>query len=132
MAANRPTDSRALQAIRRVALTYPEVEEGTVCNKVAFKARKKSFVFVGSDETAYDVKLKLADSLDEAATLAADEPEHYRVGGHGWVELTFDHGDSPPAGLLARWIDGSFRLLVPRKLVALLPKDGPPATSPNL
>ena len=131
MARKAPTNTKAIKALRRIALAYPEAEEGTVCSKAAFKARKKSFLFVGADDFTYDVKLKLADSLDEATSLAAREPGHYSVGGHGWVEVTFGHKESPPPGLMERWIDESFRLLAPKKLVAMLPEHDPPTASPK-
>ena len=41
----------------------PEVDVGAVWNKVAFKAGKKNFLFLGRDGESYDVKLKLKDSL---------------------------------------------------------------------
>ena len=41
----------------------PGVEVGAVWNKVAFKAGKKNFLFLGRDGESHDVKLKLKDSL---------------------------------------------------------------------
>ena len=110
-----------MKALRKVAMRYPEVQETVVCTKAAFKARNKAFLFIGTDDTCYNTMLKLRESLPEAAKLAAKEPKSYGVGGHGWVSATFNHDDSPPPGLLERWIDESYRLLVPKKLVALLP-----------
>ena len=46
-----------------MAESKPEVEVDAVCDKVAFKAGKKNFLFLGSDGESYDVKLKLKDSL---------------------------------------------------------------------
>ncbi len=113
-----------MQALRRMALQYPEADEGTACTKSAFKARNKSFLFVGWDDTSYNVMLKLGDSLAEAARLAASEPERYKVGATGWVTATLAHDDSPPQGLFERWIDESYRLLVHQQLVAMLPQRG--------
>jgi hypothetical protein len=120
------TESEPMQALRRIALRYPEVQEGVVCARVAFKARSKAFLFMGRDDDSYDVMLKLRDSLTEAAKLAAQAPKHYAVGGHGWVTATFSHDEFPPSGLLERWLDESYRLLVPKRLVALLPERGLP------
>jgi hypothetical protein len=114
------TESEPMQALRRIVLRYPEVQEGVVCARVAFKARSKAFLFMGRNEDSYDVMLKLRDSLTEAAKLAGKAPTHYAVGGHGWVTATFSHEEFPPSGLLERWIDESYRLLVPKRLVALL------------
>jgi hypothetical protein len=117
-------ESKPMQALRKIALQYPEAEEGTSCNKAAFKARNKAFLFVGMDQTSYNVMLKLRESLPEAARLAAKEPNHYGVGGMDWVKATFSHNESPPAGLMEKWIDESYRLLVHKQLVALLPERG--------
>jgi len=44
------TESDPMQALRRIALQYPEVEEGVVCARAAFKARSKAFLFMGWNE----------------------------------------------------------------------------------
>jgi hypothetical protein len=109
-----------VQAIRALALAYPEVATIVVCERSAFKARGKSFLFLGEREGEYDLMLKLEGSLDEARLLAKKSPRNYSVGGHNWVTLTFAAGKSPPAALLKDWIDESFRLLAPKSLVAKL------------
>lgn len=57
-------ESKPEKFIRETATSMPEVEVGAVWDKVAFKAGKKNFLFLGSDGESYDVKLK--DSLAEA------------------------------------------------------------------
>jgi hypothetical protein len=118
-------ESRSTEAIRALAMKFPGVSEGISCNKCAFKAGGKAFLFMGMDGDSWNLMLKLKDSLPEATRLAANEPNRYGVGGHSWVSLTFAHGESPPGGLLERWMEESFRLLVPKKIVALLPQTGP-------
>ena len=120
------TESGPVRALRRIALRYPEAEEGTSCSKSAFKARNKAFLFVGMDDGSYNAMVKLRESLAEAAKLATKAPNRYAVGGHGWVKVTFGHDESPPPGLLERWIDESYRLLVHKQLVAMLPERGLP------
>jgi hypothetical protein len=110
-------------------MRYPDVEEGVSCDKCAFKARNKAFLFVGQNENSYNVMLKLGDSLAEAGGLAAKEPDCYKVGGHGWVTLTLPNEQSPPQGLVERWVEESFRLLAPKQLVARLGDGGPMAAS---
>ena len=109
-------DSKPVQFIRGTATALPEVEEGSVCNKTAFKAGKKNFLFFGSDGEGYDVKLKLQESLEEAAEFSTGQGESINVGSNGWVDLEFLHGKSLPQPVLIRWIRESYRLLVPRKL----------------
>lgn len=106
--------------LRTLALTYPETSESTSCNKAAFKAGKKSFLFVGEKEDSWNMMVKLADSLDEAQLLSGKKPGNFSVGLHGWVTLQFPTGKGPAKKLLERWVDESFRLLATKKLVAQL------------
>ena len=116
-----------VETIRQIALRYPEVEEADSCNKTAFRAGKKNFLFLGVTDESWDAKLKLSDSLDEVAGLAKKDPERYGCGSSGWTDITFPRNEAPPAGTFERWIDESYRLLVPKKLVAALPENGPPS-----
>ena len=106
--------------IRELALGYPATSEGTSCNKAAFKAGTKSFVFLGETDDGWNLMVKLSDALSEAELLAEQEPDNYSVGKHGWTTLRFDDGKGPAKKLLKAWIDESFRLLAPKKLVAEL------------
>jgi hypothetical protein len=114
------------EALRTVALRYPEAEEGVACEGTAaekrtIKARGKAFLFLG----VTDAMLKLRASLDEASGLAAEEPNRYRVGAHGWVTITFGDAGPPALDRLVGWVDESYRLLAPKQLVTLLPEGGP-------
>ena len=109
-----------IQALRDHAMQYPEAEEGDSCVKKAYGARKKNYLFIGSKDDTYNIMVKLTESLDEASALEAKEAEHYKVGLHGWTTITFEHGQTPPAGLLERWIDESYRAVAPKRLAALL------------
>ncbi len=125
MARKKDTESGFGQALRTVALRYPEVAEGIACKGTAlesrtFKAGKKSFLFVGPG----DAKLKLRESHAEAAALARDEPSRYKVGANGWVTVRFASGDFPSMDLLERWIDESYRVVADDRLVAMLPDRG--------
>jgi len=119
-------ESKPMQKVRQIALNLPEVEEGTSCNKSAFQARKKSFCFMGQKDDSYNVMVKLVPSLPAAEKLQADTPERFKIGLHGWTTLTFPHSESPPSGLLEKWIVESYRALAHKQLVALLPQDTAP------
>ena len=110
--------------LRKAALSLPGTNEGTSCNKAAFKAGAKNFFFMGEgkgpERGAFTTMLKLTDSLAAAKKLAKAKPDNYSVGGAGWVNAEFDKGDGPPAGLLEGWIEESYRALAPKKLVAEL------------
>jgi len=116
-----------MQALRRIALGYPETEEGIACKGTAiecatFKVRNKTFLFVG----AVEARLKLRESIDDANKLAVREPARFQVGGQGWVNIVFDSNNSAPLDVLERWIDESYRLIAPKQLVALLSERGTP------
>ena len=107
-------------ALRDHAMTYPETSEGASCVNRAFKVRKKNFLFVGEkSDGSCKVMMKLGPSLDEATSLAQDDPR-FEVGGVGWATIRFDASNNPDAALLKRWIDESYRLLAPKTLVASL------------
>lgn len=113
--------AESLKALRAFAASYPEANEGIACEgtaleKSTFKARNKSFLFLGRK----DLMVKLGDSLPEASALAAKEPGRYKVGAPGWVTVTFGEEDALPLDLLERWIDESYRLLAPKGLLAIL------------
>lgn len=106
------TGSEAAAALRKVALRYPDAEEGIACQGTAlecsaFKARKKAFFFLGRG----DARLKLVDSQGEAKRLAAAEPQRYRVGAQGWVTIKFAEAEPLPVELLAKWVDESYQVV---------------------
>ena len=114
-----------MKALRTLALQYPECEEGIACKGTAiecttFKARSKAFLFMARA----DVRIKLRESLPEAAKLAVKEPGRYTVGASGWIKVTFSDDEPLPLDVLTRWIDESYRLLAPKQLVARLPMRG--------
>ena len=116
------------QPMQKLALRYPEAQEGIACAGTALESKtvkvgNKAFLFLGEKE----VRLKLGESLPEATKLASKAPGRYEVGVHGWVKLTFGDNETPPLNLLKRWIDESYRLLAPKKLLALLPERDAPA-----
>ena len=75
-----------MEALRKLALKLPETADGIACKGTAIECktvqvRKKAFLFLGADA----IKLKLSDSLAEAARLEAKDPERFKVGAKGWV-----------------------------------------------
>jgi hypothetical protein len=117
--------SKPLQALRKLALGYPEAEEGIACagtslEKRTIKARNKAFLFLGVS----DLMLKLGDSVPEATSLAAKNPACCKVGASGWVTVSIGPDASPTLDVLERWVDESYRRLAPKQLVAMLPERG--------
>ena len=100
----RPTQKLTPATIRKFASSLPDVEEGVACEGTAlerrtFKAKKKAFLFLGSD----DAMLKLDASLAEARSLALN------VGKNGWVKLLLSGGT--PREVVHRWIKESYELM---------------------
>jgi hypothetical protein len=129
VAAAKSSAKNSPSLLRQLATALPEVTEGITCDKAAYKAGGKSFLFVGSSGTATTIMLKLQGSLPEAKKLAAAHPSTYKIGGHNWVTITLPHDQPPPMGVLQRWIEESFRLLAPKNLVAVL--DGAAGSAPR-
>ena len=58
--------------------------------------------------------------LEEATELASQRPDTWSVGKGGWAILKFDPAERPQEGLLERWIEESYRLQAPKKVLAAL------------
>lgn len=112
MAKKHPSDE-----LRRFALTLPETDEGTSCNKSAFRARKKAFLYLGIKDDSFNMMLKIGPSSADAERLQKESPDCYGVGSGGWVKVEFTTAQTPPIGMLKAWIEESYRLLVHKQLV---------------
>ncbi|MEZ5217673.1 MAG: MmcQ/YjbR family DNA-binding protein [Ilumatobacteraceae bacterium] len=116
-----------LARIERFALTFPEavrVDIEAWDGEPTFRVRNKNFVFCAPDGSVLTVKLP----KDEAEAVVASDgrvsPCGYGLGRHGWVTARL------PARLAAdqwveveEWIETSYRLVAPRRLVAMLDAD---------
>ncbi len=108
------------EEIRSHAVTYPETVEGTSCVNRAFKAGGKNFLFLGEKDGECNMRLKLKESIDEMHERDGRDPGSFGVGMGGWTLIKFPPDEHPPLADLQRWIAESFRLLAPKKVVALL------------
>lgn len=111
-------EPKAIESLRGWAMALPEVEEGNSCNKLAYKARKKAFLYVGSKDGCWNLMLKLTDSIDHVDGVAA-KAEELGVSEHGWVSATFARDVKAP-GELKDWVEESYRALAPKTLVKQL------------
>ena len=114
--------SAVCDAIRAHAMTHPEAEEGSSCVNRAFKAGGKNFAFLGEKEDQVRLRLKLDASIADLEKRAKNDPERWQIGKGGWTLLIFPADDAPKEAELQRWVTESFRLLAPKKIVALLDK----------
>ena len=108
------------------ALTFPETREDHPWGETVAKVRNKVFVFLGPEVPGYPerITVKLDESHDHALSTEGAAPTGYGLGRSGWVTV-------PTGGLaldlLRDWIEESYRIVAPRRLVAQI--DGAPATA---
>jgi predicted DNA-binding protein (MmcQ/YjbR family) len=119
--------ARAESALRRHALAYPETREDFPWGHSAIKVKGKAFLFMDQADGTFGLSVKLPLSGRLALALPFASPTGYGLGKTGWVSARFGKGDAIPLDMLKEWIDESFRAVAPKKLVARLEDDGPPA-----
>ncbi|MEV5509971.1 MmcQ/YjbR family DNA-binding protein [Streptomyces orinoci] len=119
------TDPLKVRArVREFALSLPgAVEEFPWHDHAVVKVNKKIFVFLGSeDDTAsagISVKLKNEEAHGHALAVPGAAPTGYGLGRAGWVSVPLA-GDGAPAELLCDWVEESYRVVAPKRLVARL------------
>ena len=112
---------RARERLLRFALGLPEAYEDHPWDETVAKVRKKVFVFFGG--TPKLMTVKLAESHAHALSIDGAEPTGYGLGHSGWVNVPVD---SPELSheLLCDWIEESYRIVAPKRLVAQLDGSG--------
>jgi len=109
-----------LETLRALALEYPEAAEEFPWGERVVKVRGKIFVFLNQGDAGLAVTLKLRASHGEAMTLPFIRPTGYNLGRAGWVTARFAPGEALPVGMLAAWMDESYRLVAPKTLIKRL------------
>lgn len=117
-------------ALRRLALSLPEVREDHPWGHSAFKVNEKAFLFLASEKGELSLSMKLPRSGFIALSLPFAEPTGYGLGKSGWVTARFTASGRPPLPVLAEWVLESYRTIAPRKLLARLAQDGVPEGPP--
>ena len=128
--------ARAEAALRKLALTYPEATEDFPWGHTAIKVKGKMFMVLGGTDEFLSVRVKLPLTGKDALGLAFASPTGYGLGKSGWVSAQFGPDDEIPVDMLREWIDESYRVVAPKRLVAKLddtpearlqPAAGPPS-----
>ena len=101
------------------ALAFPGAYEDFPWGESVAKVNKKVFVFLGMEDDPQGMGVKLAESHEQAMSMSNVEPSGYGLGKAGWVSVTFA-ADGPPICVLRDWIEESYRLVAPKKLIAQL------------
>ncbi|HEY3181680.1 MAG TPA: MmcQ/YjbR family DNA-binding protein [Gaiellaceae bacterium] len=85
------------------------------------KVNRKVFVFLGADERTGPavMTVKLVESHGHALAIEGAEPTGYGLGRSGWVNVPL-HADGITLDLLRDWVEESYRIVAPKRLVAEL------------
>ena len=112
---------RIHRRILEFALGLPEAYQDHPWEETVAKVNKKVFVFLGSNESPSwpSMTVKLGDSLEQALAVPGAEPAGYGLGRSGWVTIPFKT-KPPPLGVLTDWVEESYRMVAPKRLVAEL------------
>jgi predicted DNA-binding protein (MmcQ/YjbR family) len=107
--------------LRDFALSLPGAWEDFPWGERVAKVNKKVFVFFGHDDEAEPplVTVKLVESHGHALAIEGAAPTGYGLGRAGWVDVPV-HADGVTPALLCDWIEESYRIVAPKRLVAEL------------
>ena len=110
--------------VRRYALGLPEAYEAFPWGESVAKVAGKVFVFLGSADGSHGVRITLkltgVEAHEHALSMRDARPAGYGLGRAGWVSLALDVEDAPLVDLLTDWGQESYRVVAPKRLVALL------------
>jgi predicted DNA-binding protein (MmcQ/YjbR family) len=126
----RMTDPKKVRSrLREFALSLPGAYEDHPWGESVAKVNKKVFVFLGVEESEKyppGFTVKLRESHAQALSLDGAEPSGYGLGRAGWVSISLT-GELPPDDVLLDWVEESYRIVAPRRLVAELDERGGPS-----
>ena len=115
------------------ALGLPGAAEDFPWGERVVKVRGKIFVFLGGKTPT--ITVKLVESHPHALSVDGAAPTGYGLGKAGWVTVPVT---GIPAATLRDWVEESYRVVAPKRLVAELDARGgrhspsePPATRPR-
>jgi predicted DNA-binding protein (MmcQ/YjbR family) len=95
------------------ALTLPEAWEDHPWGETVAKVRAKVFVFLGPER----ITVKLEEAHEHALSVEGAEPTGYGLGRAGWVTVPVA---DVPLNVLREWIEESYRIVAPKRLLAEL------------
>ena len=112
--------ARVREQVRSFALSLPEALEDHPWGEDVAKVRGKIFVFLGTaGAQAPRITVKLVESHGHALSVEGAEPTGYGLGKSGWVTVPLET-DELDSGLLCDWIEESYRIVAPKRLVSEL------------
>ncbi|MFH9011510.1 MmcQ/YjbR family DNA-binding protein [Streptomyces sp. NPDC017943] len=112
------------EKVRAFALGLPGAVEEFPWGESVAKVNRKVFVFLGVRDGSHPlgVTVKLTDGTAHAHALACPgaEPAGYGLGRAGWVSVPLEAPGAPAAELLCDWVEESYRVIAPKRLIAEL------------
>lgn len=109
--------------LRAFVQTLPGAWEDHPWGETVAKVGTKVFVFNlarGGDKETHGppgIAIKLDESHAAVAKRPFASPTGYGLGKSGWLTLRFDLDESPTVAELEAWIEESYRLIAPKKLL---------------
>jgi predicted DNA-binding protein (MmcQ/YjbR family) len=118
--------------LRAFALSLPRAWEDFPWGERVAKVDKKIFVFFGHDDETEPslITVKLVESHGHALAIEGAAPTGYGLGRAGWVSVPVQAEGVTPE-LLRDWIEESYRIIAPKRLVAGLDRDAPSTNAPG-
>ena len=104
--------------VREFALSLPEATEDHPWGEDVAKVRGKIFVFLGVSASKR-MTVKLEESHAHALSIEGAVRTGYGLGASGWVTVPL-RADGITVALLRDWVEESYRIVAPKRLVARL------------
>ena len=112
------TVAAARDKLRDFALSFPGAVEDHPWGEDVAKVNGKIFVFLGP-AMSRRMTVKLDESHGHALAIEGAEPTGYGLGRAGWVTVPY-RASGVSIAVLRDWIEESYRIVAPRRLVAEL------------
>jgi predicted DNA-binding protein (MmcQ/YjbR family) len=112
----------AWEEIRAFALSLPKAVEDHPWGEDVAKVNGKVFVILGSAASTR-MTVKLHESHGHALSIEGAERTRYGWGKYGWVTVPLE-ADGVDRTILRDWIEESYRIVAPKRLVAELDGQG--------
>jgi len=106
------------EKVRAFALSLPEASEEHPWGEDVAKVSGKIFVFLGPTASGR-ITIKLEESHAHALSIDGAEPTRHGLGKSGWVTVPL-RAPGVSIALLRDWVEESYRIVAPRRLVAAL------------
>ena len=112
----RAASNELIASLQSFALGFPGAWHDAPWGDSVVKVGAKIFVFLGDPEHP-TITVKVPESHDHAMSFAGAMPTGYGLGKAGWVTIPVDGLDSDEAEVLQDFIEESYRIIAPKKLL---------------